>query len=50
MPRPRKLASSCRYFNVPLVVTPLVVMMCARFPLSPSEVEDLLFRRDRHLP
>jgi putative transposase len=34
MPRPRKLASSFRYFNSSPEVIRLVVMMYARFPLS----------------
>ena len=45
MPRPRKPASPFRWFNSLPKVSHLVVLMCARFPLSLSSVEDLLFQR-----
>ncbi len=45
MPRPRKLASSFRYFNSSPEVIRLVVMMYVRFPLSLRNVEDLLGER-----
>jgi len=45
MPRPRKPASPFRYFNSSPEVIRLVVMMYVWFPLSPRNVEDLLFER-----
>jgi hypothetical protein len=45
MPRPRKPASSFRYFNSSPEVIRLVVLMYVRFPLSLRNVEDLLFER-----
>ncbi|MBW6527868.1 IS6 family transposase [Sphingomonas sp. RHCKR7] len=45
MPRPRKPASPFRYFNSSPEVIRLVVLMYVRFPLSPRNVEDLLFER-----
>ena len=45
IPRPRKPASSFRYFNSPPEVIRLVVMMYVRYPLSLRNVEDLLFER-----
>jgi putative transposase len=45
MPRPRKPASSFRYFNSSPEIIRLVVMMYVRFPLSLRNVEDLLFER-----
>jgi putative transposase len=45
MPRPRKPASPFRRFNSSPEVIRLVVMMYLRFPLSPRNVEDLLFER-----
>lgn len=45
MPRPRKSASSFRYFNSSPDVIRLVVMMYMRFPLSLRNVEDLLYER-----
>ncbi len=45
MPRPRKPASSFRYFHSSPEVIRLVVMLYVRFPLSLRNVEDLLFER-----
>ena len=45
MPRPKKPASSFRYFNSSLEVIRLVVMIYVRFPLSLRNVEDLLAER-----
>ncbi|MXO94809.1 IS6 family transposase [Erythrobacter aquimaris] len=45
MPRPKKSASSFRYFNLSPEVIRLVVMMYVRFPLSLRNVEDLLAER-----
>lgn len=45
MPRPRKSASSFRYFHSSPEVSRLVVMLYVRFPLSLRNVEDLLFER-----
>ena len=45
MPRPHKPASPFRYFNSSPEVIRLVVLMYVRFPLSPRNVEDLLFER-----
>ena len=45
MPRPRKPASSFRYFKSSPEVIGLVVMMYVRFPLSLRNVEDLLAER-----
>jgi putative transposase len=45
MSRPRKPASLFRYFHSSPEVIRLVVMMYVRFPLSPRNVEDLLFER-----
>ena len=45
MPRPRKPACPFRNFNSSPEVVRLVVLMYVGFPLSPSNVEDLLFER-----
>lgn len=45
MPRPRKPASPFRYFNSSPEVVRLVVLTYVRFPLSPRNVEGLLFER-----
>jgi putative transposase len=45
MPRPRKPASPCRYFNSSPEVIRLVMLMYVRFPFSLRNVEDLLFAR-----
>ncbi len=45
MPRRRKPLSPFRYFNSSPEVIRLVVTMYIRFPLSLSDVEDLLFER-----
>lgn len=45
MPRPRKPASPCRYFNSSPEVIRLGVMMDVCYPLSLRNVEDLLFER-----
>ena len=45
MSRPRKPASPFRYFKSSPEVIRLVVIMYVRFPLSPRNVEDLLFER-----
>jgi putative transposase len=45
MPRPRKPASSFRYFNSSPEIICLAVLMYVRFPLSLRNVEDLLFER-----
>ena len=45
MPRPKKPASPVRYFNSSPEVIRLVVVMYVRFPLSLSNVKDLLFER-----
>lgn len=42
---PRKPASPFRNFNSSLEVILLLVVMYVRFPLSPRNVEDLLFER-----
>ena len=48
IPRPRKPASPFRYFNSSPEVIRLVMVMYVRFPLSLSNVEDLLFEPGRH--
>jgi putative transposase len=45
VPRQRKLAGPFRYFNSSPEMIRLVVMMYVRLPLSPRNVEDLLFER-----
>ena len=45
MPRPSKPASPFRHFNSSPEVIRLVVMTYLRFPLSPRNVEDLMFER-----
>jgi putative transposase len=45
MPRPKKPASSFRYFSSSPEIIRLVVMMYVRFPLSLRNVEDLLSER-----
>ena len=45
MPRPRKPTDPFRYFHSSPEVIRMVVMMYVRYPLSPRNVEDLLFER-----
>lgn len=45
MPGPRRLQGPSPYFNASAEVIRLVVMMTVRCPLSPRNIEDLLFGR-----